>query len=235
MTPFYTYFHTRNDTCAVFYVGKGKGRRAYSIRRNNTHWKNIVAKHGHTVHMAMTGLTEADAFKHEKFLIACFRDVGVVLTNRTDGGEGCSGAVHTPEMRAKRSAARMGCKHSAETRAKISAANAGRVSYGPTTETREKLRAISTGRVHTNEARKKISAANIGNKNALNHKHTQETKAKMSTAQKGRVHTPEHLAKIGVTKIGNKYALGAIRSPETRAKLSAASKLAWKNRLELPQ
>ena len=45
ISEFYTYFHTRNDTGKVFYVGKGKGRRAHEPGRN-PHWKNIVAKHG---------------------------------------------------------------------------------------------------------------------------------------------------------------------------------------------
>ena len=95
-SSFYTYFHTRNDTGKVFYVGKGKGRRAHEPGRN-PHWKNIVAKHGYTVHFAMTRLSEAEAFEHEKFLILCFKDMGIYLTNMTDGGEGVSGYKHTEQ------------------------------------------------------------------------------------------------------------------------------------------
>lgn len=99
MNEFYTYFHTRNDTGAVFYVGKGKGRRAYEKARDNPHWSRTVAKHGHQVHVALSGLSEEDAFSHERFLIQCFKDLGVVLVNVTDGGEGASGLKHREETK----------------------------------------------------------------------------------------------------------------------------------------
>ena len=100
MKSFYTYFHTRNDTKAVFYVGKGRGSRAHDFNRN-THWLRTVKKHGRTVHFAMTGLSESEAFEHEKFLILCFKDLNAPLTNMTDGGEGTSGYVQSLEVREK--------------------------------------------------------------------------------------------------------------------------------------
>ena len=39
---YYVYVHRRNDTNEVFYVGKGKNRRAYSKTGRNQHWCNIA-------------------------------------------------------------------------------------------------------------------------------------------------------------------------------------------------
>lgn len=121
MFCFYTYSHTRNDTGAVFYVGKGKDRRAYSKSDRNKHWQNIVAKHGHTVHIASRWSTETEAFEHEKFLIACFKDMGAALCNITDGGEGSSGHVMSVEHKANLSKLYKGVARSVETRTLIAA------------------------------------------------------------------------------------------------------------------
>ena len=42
---------------------------------------------------------ESEAFEHEKFLIWCFKDMGIKLANLTDGGEGASGAIRTEEQK----------------------------------------------------------------------------------------------------------------------------------------
>ena len=46
---FYTYVHVRLDTNKVFYVGKGKLRRAYSKQHRNKYWNNVVNKCGYKV------------------------------------------------------------------------------------------------------------------------------------------------------------------------------------------
>ena len=87
---YYTYIHTRKDTNKIFYVGKGKGNRAYVAKRNK-HWNAIVDKHGFNVCILAHWTTEQQALDHEKFLIQCFLDLGYVLANKTLGGEGTSG------------------------------------------------------------------------------------------------------------------------------------------------
>lgn len=114
---FYTYCHVRNDTNKVFYVGKGNADRAYSCADRNSHWKRIVAKHGHAVYIAAHWPTEAEAFEHEKFLILCFRDMGYTLANHTDGGEGASGYKQLPAAKQKISATHFG-KHKTEAHCK---------------------------------------------------------------------------------------------------------------------
>lgn len=102
--PFYVYIHTRKDTGAVFYIGKGRAKRAYVTRRENPHWRNIVAKHGRDVQIVFHG-DEDMCFEVERLLIANYRAAGVKLANLTDGGEGTSGYQFDEQQRAKASAA----------------------------------------------------------------------------------------------------------------------------------
>lgn len=211
---FYTYIHMRNDTGAVFYVGKGQGARAQSAGRSK-HWHNIVKKHGHTVSVIEHFDDEADAFAHERYLIASFRALGVALCNFTDGGEGSSGWVPSAETRAQMSSSHKGHVHSAEHRAKIGAAANGHTNFLGHTHTIEAKAKMSTahkGVPKSSAHRAKISTANKGKTNFLGHTHTTETLAKMSAALKG-----------------NTYALGHSHShsPEARTKMSTARKLFW--------
>lgn len=88
---FYTYAHYKPEG-GLFYIGKGKKKRAYQMDGRNSHWNNIVNKYGKPhVELLASWDTEEEAFSHEKLLIASFRDMGFVLANKTDGGEGSSG------------------------------------------------------------------------------------------------------------------------------------------------
>jgi hypothetical protein len=99
---FYVYEHIRLDTNAVFYVGKGKGRRCFEARRRNQHWKRVVAKAGgFDVCIVVDKIDEELAFLAEQELIAKLKSQGASLTNITDGGEGTSGYRHTDEARIK--------------------------------------------------------------------------------------------------------------------------------------
>jgi hypothetical protein len=235
MNEFYTYFHTRNDTGVVFYVGKGRGSRCHGTKDRNCHWKRIVAKHGHTVHKAMTHLTEQEAFSHEKFLILRFKEMGIQLCNMTDGGEGYCGGVPSAETRAKLSAAGQGNKNG--------------VGYKPSAEKIEQSRMLMLGNkyrlgiTHTPEARASISAklsvlmigntrgkghkfsekmmtAMIGNQFALGSKWSAERRAQRAQYR----HSPETRAKMSRAHVGNKNALGHKDTPEQTAKRSAVQK-----------
>ena len=97
---FYVYEHIRLDTRAVFYVGKGKGRRCFETRRRNPHWQRIVAKAGgFDVRVVVNQLDEELAFLAEQELISKLKRQGFELANLTDGGEGASGYVHTDEAK----------------------------------------------------------------------------------------------------------------------------------------
>lgn len=96
MKNFYVYEHWRLDRDECFYVGKGKGGRAYKMRDRNAHHQSIMAKlsregSGMEVRMVATGLTEDEAFSLEIERIAFWRESGVDLANISSGGDGPSG------------------------------------------------------------------------------------------------------------------------------------------------
>ena len=123
---FYTYCHTKpNGT--IFYVGKGSGNRAWQTHSRNKHWKNIVLKYKtYNVEILANWDLESEANDHEILLISCFKDMGYVLANMTNGGEGLKGLVFSQEHKNKLKLARIGKtpmkgkKHSMETRLKMS-------------------------------------------------------------------------------------------------------------------
>ena len=88
---FYVYEHIRNDTNAIFYVGKGKKERAYRVNDRNEYWKNIVNKTGYTVRFVVKDVDEELAYLVEEERIDQLKRLGIKLTNLTLGGEGASG------------------------------------------------------------------------------------------------------------------------------------------------
>jgi hypothetical protein len=95
---FYVYVHRKATSKAVFYVGKGCGIRAWSLRRG-AKWQNIVKKHGLIVEIVESGLQEWAAFEVEKSLIAYYGRES--LCNMTDGGEGMAGFQYSDDFKAK--------------------------------------------------------------------------------------------------------------------------------------
>ena len=171
---FYTYAYLRKDR-TPYYIGKGTGRRIYSKKGRPC----SKPKDKTRIIFLKQNLTEEESFKHEKYMIAVFgrKDLGTgILHNRTDGGDGASGAIKTLETRAKLSVANKGENnhnygktHSPETRAKQSAALKGEnhYFYGKThsQKTKEKIGASSKGKIISPETKAKMSAANKGKNN----------------------------------------------------------------------
>ena len=137
---FYTYAYLRVDR-TPYYIGKGKGRRLYE-----KHQKGIsVPKDKSRIIYLKQNLTEEEAFKQEKYMIAVFgrKDLGTgILHNKTDGGEGASGAVMSEETRRKQSERMKGENN---------------LNYGksPSEETRRKRSEANKGKKHSEETRKK--------------------------------------------------------------------------------
>ena len=173
---YYTYAYLREDK-TPYYIGKGKEDRIYSKQKNIK-----PPKDKSRIIYLKQNLTEAEAFKHEIYMIAVFgrKDLGTgILHNRTDGGEGSSG-----------------CIPSEETKRKLSEVNKGKI---VSEETRKKISETSKGKTLSEEHIKKISEANKG------HAVSEETKRKLSEAHKGNTLSEEHKRKLSEVRKGTKW------------------------------
>ena len=103
----YVYKHTRLDTNEVFYIGIGsqnKYKRAFSLIKRNSFWRNITSKTEFLVEIIQDGLTWEQACEKEKELISKIgrRDLGLgTLVNMTDGGDGTFNVKHSYEWHEK--------------------------------------------------------------------------------------------------------------------------------------
>lgn len=144
-----------------------------------------------------------------------------------------AGGTHTPEARAKISAAITGRKLSDTHKARIGDLHRGR-KRSP--ETRERIRQANLGKKLTEEHRAKIRSGVVA-RNASGwvmppeaiargaaarrgKPRSEEAKAKQSAAMKGRTLTAEHRKKLSEARAGKKR---GPQTPEARAKISAAA------------
>ena len=73
MNEYYVYEWFIVDTNEVFYVGKGKGNRYKEHKRRNKFFIDMYSTHKCDVRKIYENLSEEDAFKKEKELIAYYR------------------------------------------------------------------------------------------------------------------------------------------------------------------
>lgn len=146
MRNYYTYAYLRDDG-TPYYIGKGKGNRAY-----NKHAKIRVPPPDRILFLKQ-GLTEEEAFKHEVYMISIFgrkdQKTGILL-NFTDGGDGPSGVKRSSAFKKRLSEVNKGKVLSDETRRKMSEARMGdrnhRFGKPLSPEVKEKISAAKRGR-----------------------------------------------------------------------------------------
>ena len=147
---FYTYAYLREDR-TPYYIGKGEKDRIYSTNRKINKPKDISR-----IIFLKQNLTEAEAFRHEIYMIAVFGriDLGTgILYNMTDGGEGSSGRIHSEETKKKLSEAHKGKTLSEKHKKKLSEVRKGRIF---SEEHKRKLSESKKGKTNT-KATKEIT------------------------------------------------------------------------------
>ena len=202
---FYVYLLFRVDGSPC-YVGKGQGDRRFcsAKKTKNADLRKLIEEAGGQLRSEIlkSGMTETEAFEFEqqKIFEIGRKFFGGPLVNMTDGGEGASGNIKTPETIEKLARANRGKKRSAAARLAMSLSHLGK-QQSP--ELIEKRVAARAGYRHREETKRKIGNANAGNKLAPL---SAERKAEISRQQKGRVKTEEERQKISTGKMGKKRA-----------------------------
>ena len=207
---FYVYKHIRLDNNTVFYVGKGKGKRAYKPKRNSFYY-NVRNSCDCKVVIIKNNLTEKEAFNLETEVIEDYVFVfgyGIniegykdfsnktYLTNCTWGGEGTSGRKHSEEEKRKTGESLKGHVASLETRQKQSNSQ------------KERWNSMSNER--------KEELGNIFSKNTKLYWDNVDEEAKKERFK----HVSETRIKNGTAKGKNNPMYGKHHSKETREKLS---------------
>jgi len=191
---YYTYAYLREDK-TPYYIGKGKGNRAYKKHR-----KGIgVPKDKSRIIFLKQNLTEEEAFRHEIYMIAVFgrKDLETgILRNKTYGGDGISGYVFSEETKKKLSEAHKGKTHSEESKRKMSEVNKGKTL---SEEHKIKLSEAKKGKTFSEESKRKMSEAHKGKT------FSEEHKRKISETNKGRTLSEETRRKISEARKGRKW------------------------------
>jgi hypothetical protein len=193
---YYTYAYLREDS-TPYYIGKGSGKRIYKKTKNEIK----PPKDKSRIIFLKQNLIEEEAFKHEIYMIAVFgrKDLGTgILYNRTDGGDGSSGAIRSLELRNKISKSLKDRTFTPEHLEKISKSLKGNVI---SEETKQKISDKLKGRKLSEATKQKMSESRKGRI------FTEETKEKLSRAKKGRAFNLKKYAIID--DVGNKYSISS--------------------------
>ena len=164
---YYVYGHYKPGTDEIFYVGKGKNRRAWSKHRTNKRWRNTTKKYcGFDVRILLRNLKEYDSLCLEAMYINAYgrADLGRgPLVNLTDGGDGVGGYHQMPDHKAKIGDGNRGKKQSLEQRQNTSKRMKGNIPWN-----------IGRTEIFDHEALQKNREAHIGRVWAHNIENTTE-------------------------------------------------------------
>jgi len=236
MNEFYVYLYLREDG-TPYYVGKGKGDRAFSNRRRKTKCPTDKTK----IIFHSENLTEEEAFTIEKELIAKYgrKDNGTgILRNLTDGGEGMSGFIFTDEMKAEKSKNMKEIMNRPEVKAKHSAIL--KKAYARP-DLRAKMSAAMRKKMNTPEMKAKMNSPEVRAKmlaafntpeavakrlEALN---KPEVRAKRRESLKKTYATSERRAEMSL------ISKETMNKPEVKAKHLAAIREYWRKKREAKQ
>ena len=158
MNIYYVYAYLRASDNTPYYIGKGKGDRAFNKEHSVS-----VPKDKSKIIFLEKNLTEVGALALERRYISWYgrKDLNEgILHNRTDGGEGNTCRVIPEETRKRMSVAQKNKPPmSEETRKKLRKARIKLGSSIFTEEVRNKMSVARKRRITTEETRKKLSEA----------------------------------------------------------------------------
>jgi hypothetical protein len=113
MYIYYVYAYLREDS-TPYYIGKGKGSRAYKDHRRSN-GTNLLPKNKNNIKIIAHRLSGHEAYLLEQRLIKIYgrKDLGTgILRNRADGGEGRTGPItYSDESKKIRTAKMAGDKN----------------------------------------------------------------------------------------------------------------------------
>lgn len=150
---YYVYAHIKRTNNDIFYIGKGKGKRAWIIKGRSKYWNNIINKHEYYIKILKENLSETDALILEKQYISQLNN----LCNLTKGGEGISGFKFSNESKLKKSKSALGNTYKLGKTSLGSGRNKGIISP-------------FLGKHHTNESKEKIRKNNSNKNKTESHK-----------------------------------------------------------------
>lgn len=150
MNIYYIYAYVRKSNGTPYYIGKGKGRRAW-----NNHGTIKVPKDLERIVIMESELTELGAFALERRYIRWYgrKNNGTgILRNMTDGGEGCAGIIPW----------NFNVTHTKETKNKISQSKLGKKIKPFTEDHKRKIAEATKNRIWTEESKIKLSKSKKG-------------------------------------------------------------------------
>lgn len=194
----YLYRHIRLDKNIPFYIGIGSDEtysRANSNKNRNNHWLNIVSKTQYDVEI----LFEHDDYEFIKekeiefiSLYGRINNNTGILSNLTDGGDGCLGLIHSDASKIK-----------------MSIPNKGKII---SKKQRDKVSLFHKGKILSQEHKDKISLANSGVNNpmygkkfSVKHIENQIKSAKRGESNKSSKLTDNDVIEIRDLHLNNKY------------------------------
>ena len=200
MNNYYVYMYLREDG-TPYYVGKGKGNRAYE-----KHGPTFQVPPRERINIVLQNLTEKQAFSNEIDFIAWYGRLDIntgILENRTHGGEGSSGFRHTDEWKIR-----------LKTESIFVTNNPGK---NKSKETKEKIRQRTKEAMAQPDVREKY----LESLKTRDCKQTPESIAKMLETK--RINGTLNLSEETKRKISEAHK-GKVLSEETRNKMSVAFK-----------
>jgi len=189
----YLYRHIRLDKNIPFYIGIGIDSnyyRANSKKSRNDHWNKIVNKTEYEVEILFEHEDYNFIKEKEKEFIFLYgrKDTNNgMLVNKTDGGDGCLGLIHSDEAKLK-----------------MSIPNKGKII---SEEQKRKVSEFHKGKIVSKETRLKMSEARKGDKNSRYGKTiSEDTRNKMiSSARRGSENVTAKLSENDVISIRKMY------------------------------